>query len=105
MKKRLLIDTLIIFFMVCGWMAYANSADAPRMTKEELKAMMGSSDLVIIDVRSGTDWADSDLKIKVAVREDLKFLNPGRTNILRIKPSFSIVPEPKKEQVPVWHKS
>jgi rhodanese-related sulfurtransferase len=70
MKKRLLIDTLIVFFMVCGLMAYANSADAPRMPKEELKAMMGSSDLVIIDVRSGTDWADSDLKITGAVRED-----------------------------------
>jgi predicted sulfurtransferase len=72
MKKRLLIDALIIFFMVCGWMAYAKSEDAPRMTKEELKAMMGSPDLVIIDVRSGTDWADSDLKIKGAVREDPK---------------------------------
>jgi rhodanese-related sulfurtransferase len=53
-------------------MAYAKSEDAPRMTKEELKAMMGSPDLVIIDVRSGTDWADSDLKIKGAVREDPK---------------------------------
>jgi rhodanese-related sulfurtransferase len=72
MKKRLLIDTLIIFFMVCGWMAYAKPEDAPRMTKEELKAMMGSPDLVIIDVRSGTDWADSDLKITGAVREDPK---------------------------------
>jgi len=72
MKKRLLIDTLIVFFMVCGLMAYANSADAPRMPKGELKAMMGSSDLVIIDVRSGTDWADSDLKITGAVREDPK---------------------------------
>ena len=70
MKKKLLIDILIIFFMVWGWMAYAKSADAPRMTKDELKAMLGNPDLIIIDVRYGKDWADSDLKITGAVRED-----------------------------------
>ena len=72
MKKKLFIDTLIIFFMVCVWMTYAKSADVPRMPKEELKAMMGSPDLVIIDVRYGRDWTDSDSKIKGAVREDPK---------------------------------
>ena len=72
MKKSLLIDTLIVFFMVCGLMAYAKSADAPRMPKEELKAMMDSPDLVIIDVRYGNGWTDSDSKIKGAVREDPK---------------------------------
>jgi len=40
------------------------------MTKEELKAMLGSPNLVVIDVRYGKDWTDSDLKIKGAVRED-----------------------------------
>jgi rhodanese-related sulfurtransferase len=42
------------------------------MPKEELKAMMGSSDLVIIDVRYGKDWTESDSKIIGAVREDPK---------------------------------
>ena len=44
--------------------------DAPRMTKEELKAVLGNPDLFIIDVRYGKDWTDSDLKIRGAVRED-----------------------------------
>jgi len=70
MKKRLLIATLIIFFMVGGCTTLAKSTDAPRMTKEELKAMLGNPNLIIIDVRYGKDWTGSDLKIKGAVRED-----------------------------------
>jgi predicted sulfurtransferase len=44
--------------------------DVPRMTKEELKAMLDSPDLVVVDVRMGKDWKASELKIKGAVRED-----------------------------------
>ncbi len=43
-------------------------AEVPRITKEETKAMLGSPDLVIIDVRTSTDWNSSDSKIKTAVR-------------------------------------
>jgi hypothetical protein len=50
--------------------AYAESSDVPRMTKEELKPMLGDPNLVIVDVRLGGDWAESDIKIKDAVRED-----------------------------------
>jgi rhodanese-related sulfurtransferase len=46
------------------------SEGVPRMTKDELKAMLDNPDLVIIDVRAGTDWLRSDMKIKGAVRED-----------------------------------
>jgi rhodanese-related sulfurtransferase len=49
---------------------FAKSADAPRMTKDELKAMMGNSDLVILDVRAKKDWKDGDSKITGAIRED-----------------------------------
>jgi hypothetical protein len=72
MKKRLLIATLIIFFLVGASMILAKSVDAPRMTKDELKGMLGNPDLVIVDVRYGKDWTDSDLKIKGAAREDPK---------------------------------
>ena len=72
MRKRLWITTLLIFFMVGIFTAWAKSADAPRMKKDELKGMLGSPDLVIVDVRYGKDWTDSDLKIKGAVREDPK---------------------------------
>ena len=70
MKRTLLIGTLIILFTIVGCTTLAKSADVPRMTKEELKAMLDSPDLVIIDVRQRMDWADSDSKIKKAVRED-----------------------------------
>jgi predicted sulfurtransferase len=70
MKKRLFIVSSFIFFMVGVFTTLARPVDAPRMTKDELKAMMGNPDLVIIDVRLGKDWTDSDLKIKGAVREE-----------------------------------
>jgi len=70
MKKRLFIAALLIFFMVGIFTTLARSAEAPRMTKEELKAMFGNPDVIIIDVRAQGDWKESDLKIKDAVRED-----------------------------------
>ena len=70
MKKRLFIVTLVIFFMVGILTSFAKSPEAPRMTKDELKAMLGNPDLIIIDVRYGKDWTESDVKIKGAVRED-----------------------------------
>jgi rhodanese-related sulfurtransferase len=72
MGKRLFIVVSIIFFMVGIFTAFAKSAEAPRMPKEEIKAMLGSPDLIIVDVRYGKDWTDSDMKIKGAVREDPK---------------------------------
>jgi hypothetical protein len=70
MKKRLLINTLVIFFMVGAFTMPVWSADAPRMGKDELKAMLGNPDLVIMDVRAKKDWTDGDSKIKGAIRED-----------------------------------
>jgi Rhodanese-like domain len=70
MRKRLFLATLLIFFMVEGCTMFEKNVDAPRMTKDELKARLDNPDLLIIDVRYGKDWTDSDLKIKGAVRED-----------------------------------
>ena len=44
----------------------------PRITKEEVKSMIGNPDLIILDVRSAQDWKDSEWKIKGAIREDRK---------------------------------
>jgi len=70
MKTRLLIGTLIILFLIGGCTTLAKSTDAPRMTKEELKVKLDNPDLIVIDVRLGKDWTNSDLKIKGAVREN-----------------------------------
>ena len=48
----------------------ASAEDVSRMSKEELKSMMGDPKVVIIDVRSGFDWNQSKLKIKGAIREE-----------------------------------
>ena len=44
--------------------------NAPRITKEELKSMLGNPNLVIVDVRRDIDWNSSEYKIKGAVRAD-----------------------------------
>ena len=72
MKKRIFLAALSILFMLEGCTTFEKSVDAPRMPKDELKAIMGNPDLLIIDVRYGKDWTDSDLKIRGAIREDPK---------------------------------
>ncbi len=61
---------MLAVMVTCWTISPAFSEEAPRMTKEELKAILGNPDLVIIDVRYGKDWTQSDVKIKGAVRED-----------------------------------
>jgi len=70
MKKRLFVAPLLIFLVVGILATFARSADVPRMNKDELKAMLDNSDLVILDVRAESDWKGDDSKIKGAIRED-----------------------------------
>jgi rhodanese-related sulfurtransferase len=44
--------------------------DAPRITKEEVKALLGDTGVTILDARTGASWESSDKKIKGAVRVD-----------------------------------
>ncbi len=46
------------------------AAEVPKITPEQLKGMLGDPTVIIIDVRLGPDWTDSDAKIKGAVREN-----------------------------------
>jgi len=46
------------------------AADVPTIDKDGLKAMLGSEDLVLIDVRTGRDWSSSEFMIKGALREE-----------------------------------
>ncbi len=48
----------------------ASPVDVPRMTKEQVKSLMGNSEFVIIDVRQPKDWDASGSEIKGAIRED-----------------------------------
>ena len=48
----------------------AVAGNAPRISKEELKSMLGNKEVIIVDVRIGKDWKASEYKIKGAVRVD-----------------------------------
>ena len=65
---------LLLIFLLAGLLAgltaIASASDVPKITKEELKAMLGNPDLIIIDVRIERDWKSSALKVKGAVWED-----------------------------------
>jgi rhodanese-related sulfurtransferase len=70
MKRTLMIVLLGVFIVSVGCTKIHSSKDVPRITKEELKAKLGSPDLVLIDVRTGSDWEKSDEKITGALRMD-----------------------------------
>jgi len=55
--------------------AMGKNVEVPRITKEELRPMLGNPDLVIIDVRIGDEWAKSKEKIQGAIREDPEKVN------------------------------
>ena len=48
----------------------AGAADVEKMTKEELKSMLGNPDVIIVDVRQPSHYDASRSKIQGAVRED-----------------------------------
>ena len=52
----------------------ALAQEAPRITKEDLKETLGP-DVIIIDLRLGRDWENSELRIEGALKED-----PGNLN-------------------------
>ena len=63
--KRILF--LLSFCLLLGTTSlYA--AEVPTMSKDELKSRLGSSNLSILDVRSGRDWSSSEFKIQGAER-------------------------------------
>ena len=51
-------------------MAMGKSVEAPRLTIEELRSLIGNPDVVIFDVRLDDEWTKSHEKIQGAVRED-----------------------------------
>ncbi len=46
------------------------AADVPRITKQELKGMLGKENVIILDVRTDLDQEKSNQKIPGAIIED-----------------------------------
>lgn len=68
-KFFILSRLLLALTFVSLWTGFA-CADIKKITKEELKPLLGNSDLVIVDTRTGKDWQATEKKIQGAVRED-----------------------------------
>jgi len=62
-----------VFLLIFGQAAVSvagDSWDVSRISVHQVKAMLGRSDTVIIDVRTYRNWWRSSKKIPTAVRED-----------------------------------
>lgn len=71
MKEKFII--LVLGLAIVGMLApFAVADEVPRMTKEQLKALLDDPDVVILDVRTSRDWKGSEKKIKGAIRENPK---------------------------------
>jgi len=74
MKRAAYVFAGLLVMFVLLWTPPVSAAaaddDAPRITKEELKAKLKEPALTVIDVRFGPNWKKSGQKIAKAVRED-----------------------------------
>ncbi len=75
MKRVFTLLIILIVFAASPLFA----ASIPTMDKDELKSLLGSENLVILDVRTGRDWSTSEFKIKDALRVDGKDLSAAMT--------------------------
>lgn len=70
MKHKFLWFLTITLIGLLPFYAMASSDEVPRVTKDELKEMMQSQGVTLIDVRVDKDWNSSEYKIKGAVRQE-----------------------------------
>ena len=59
---------LVVLAMGVGLVGGADKI--PRMTKDQLKEMLGKPEVIVLDVRATGDWEKAQMKIQGAVRED-----------------------------------
>ena len=69
-RERVLGGMLFLFLTSMCIYSAGFAGDAPRITKEKAKDMLGIPGVLILDARTGAAWAGSDKKIKGAVRVD-----------------------------------
>jgi rhodanese-related sulfurtransferase len=69
-RSGMFITGVLIFVLSGCFQQWVGNVKVPRLTKEELKLMVGNPDTFIIDVRLADEWKKSEWKIQGAVRED-----------------------------------
>lgn len=70
-KKTALTAALSLLAITWIFSTFSIAAeDAPRIAKEEVKALLNDPNIAILDARIAPDWKKSDQRIKGAVRVD-----------------------------------
>ncbi len=72
MIRRTMTAVVVLGFIVNMLAPLATAAETVRMSQEDLKLKLDDPDVVIVDVRSYTDWILSWDKIKGAQRENYR---------------------------------
>jgi len=68
------VASTIMLALVVLTFSVVRADNGQMMTKEQLRPLLGKSDVIIIDVRTNYDWDNSKVKIPGAVREEgMKF--------------------------------
>lgn len=70
MRKGLLLALVGVLLVAPPVTSLAAQPEMKYIDLETLKGMLGDPQVMIIDVRVPSSWADSDKKIKAAVRQD-----------------------------------
>jgi predicted sulfurtransferase len=84
-KWIVIVAALIVLCLAAVTSASETKGEVERIGHEELKAMLGSAGLVILDVRTAADWEMGDTKIKGAIREDPKQIDEWFAKYLKDK--------------------
>lgn len=83
MKRFLL---LVAAVLLCTTALPALAADVPTISKEELRAELGTQEFTILDVRSDSDWDSSNSKIPGAIRLPIDQLETWSENFHKSTP-------------------
>jgi 3-mercaptopyruvate sulfurtransferase SseA len=67
-KLRLFFSSVLLLFLMLPVSVYAD--DVPRISKEQLRELIGNANNVLLDARLVKEWRKSDGKIPGAVRVD-----------------------------------
>ena len=78
---------ILILTGIMGLMAMAtpvlSAAEVAIMSIDELKDLLGSDTLTVLDVRKGRDWSSSEFKIQEARRADPREFEQWSANLLK----------------------
>lgn len=91
MKSKYYVLSLLVSALLLAALSgtVAVAGEVPRMTPDQLKAMLGDPDVTVLDVRTEKDWQASDKRIMGAGHRNAKeveewagTLDKGKTYVL-----------------------